>query len=187
MKYRTKPVDPVVVDAVKYDGNLTLPAVEKDFDENKHAPEWVAIAFLKGKLYAMPSINGGKSLYAKNTDGDMEIKKGSYIVMTDEGEIFGLPADVFEEVYEEMPNVIKATAYRPIRRMDEILLLEESQLSPQEKERVSRFKKIPENVREGYKEIHAMLYREVLQRKKYMDAISDYLDGFTESVVVKNG
>ena len=30
MKYRTKPVDPVVVDAVKYDGNLTLPAVEKD-------------------------------------------------------------------------------------------------------------------------------------------------------------
>ena len=187
MKYRTKPVDPVVVDAVKYDGNLTLPAVEKDFDENKHAPEWVAIAFLKGKLYTMPSINGGKSLYARNTDGDMEIKKGFYIVMTDEGEIFGCRADVFEEAYEEMPNVIKASAYIPIRRMDEILLLEESQLSPQEKERVSRFKKIPENVREGYKEIHAMLNREVLQKERLMDAISDYLDGFTESVLIKNG
>lgn len=187
MKYRTKPVDLVVVDAVKYDGNLTLPAVEKDFDEKKHAPEWVAIAFLKGKLYTMPSINGGKSLYARNTDGDTEIKKGSYIVMTDEGEIFGLQADVFEEVYEEMPNVINTTAYRPIRRMDEILSLKESLLTPEETERISRFKKIPENVREGYKEIRIMLNREVLQRERLMDAISDYLEGFTESVVIKNG
>ena len=37
------------------------------------------------------------------------------------------------------------------------------------------------------KEIHAMLNREVLQKERLMDAISDYLDGFTESVVIKNG
>lgn len=183
MKYRTKPVDPVVVDAFKYNRTLSIPALDKDFNEETDAPEWVVLAFLHKEMYYAPTnAHGGKTLYAKNSDGDMEIQIGSYIVRTEEGEIFGCPAEVFEEHYEKIPLVQE---YKPIRRVEEMLSLNESELSeltPEEIERIGRVKKIPEHIKEGYTNIRCMLNREVIAREKLMDAISDYLEGFTEGV-----
>ena len=35
-------------EAFRYNGSLSRPAVDKDFDESKHAPEWAALAVIKG-------------------------------------------------------------------------------------------------------------------------------------------
>ena len=38
-------------EAFRYNGSLSRPAVDKDFDESKHAPEWAALAVIKGVLF----------------------------------------------------------------------------------------------------------------------------------------
>ncbi len=180
MKYRTKPADPVVVDAFKYNGTLLIPVVGEDSNEETDVPEWAALAFLQKELFYAPTYpNGKKALYAKNSDGEEKIEIGSYIVKNDEGEIYGCPAEYFEKCFEKCHPIQEC---KPIRRINEIMLLDASKLTQEEKERVERVKKIPEYVKDGYTNIRNMLNREVLTREKLMDAISDYLEGFTEGV-----
>ncbi len=182
MKYRTKPADPVTVDAFRYNGTLSIPAVSKDSDKETDAPEWAALAFLRGELFYTPTYpHGKKELYIKKSVGKCKVEIGSYIVKSDEGEIYSCPAEHFERCFEEYPAIQEC---KPIRRLDEILLLDENELTPEEKERIERVKKIPEHVKDGYINIKVMLNREVLDREKFIDDNSDYLEGFTEGVNV---
>lgn len=182
MKYRTKPVDPVTVDAFKYDGTLSVTVVGKDSDTETDVPEWAALAYLHGVLFYAPTYpHGKKALFVKNSSGEEKIEVGSYIVKNDEGEIYGCPAEHFENCFEKCTPIQEC---KPIRRIAEILLLEEIELTQEEKERVERVKRIPEYVKEGYANIKDMLNREIINREKLMDAISDYLEGYTEGVKI---
>lgn len=104
MKYRTKAERPLTVDAFLYTGNLSVPALEKDFDENTDAPEWIVRAFISGKLHCEhPEDGGEKRLYLDTPDGDILIPVDSYIIRSEDGEIFYLKAMYFNDTYEPAP------------------------------------------------------------------------------------
>lgn len=104
LKYRTKTEKPVVVDAFLYTGNLSVPVLDKDFDEKTDAPEWIVRAFISGKLHCEhPEDGSEKQLYMDTPDGDILIPFDSYIIRSEDGEIFYLKAMYFDDTYEPAP------------------------------------------------------------------------------------
>ena len=104
MRYRTKTEKPVAVDAFLYTGNLSVHVLDKDFDEKTDAPEWIVRAFISGKLHCEHLEDGSeKRLYMDTPDGDILIPVDSYIIQSDDGEIFYLKAMYFDDTYEPAP------------------------------------------------------------------------------------
>ena len=104
MKYISKTERPVVVDAFLYNGNVSIPLLEKDFDEKTHAPSWIALAFVSGKLHCeQPEDGGEKQLYLNTPDGDILIPINSYIIRAKNGEILHLNYDFFNNIYVPAP------------------------------------------------------------------------------------
>ncbi len=96
VKYRTKTEKPVVVDAFLYIGNLSVHVTD--------APEWIVRAFISGKLYCEhPEDGSEKRLYMDTPDGDILIPIDSYIIRSEDGEIFYLKAMYFDDTYEPVP------------------------------------------------------------------------------------
>lgn len=104
MRYRTKTEKPVVVDAFLYTGSLSVHVLDKDFDEKTDAPEWIVRAFISGKLHCEHPEDGNKKrLYMDTPDGDILIPVDSYIIRSDDGEIFYLKSMYFDDIYEPAP------------------------------------------------------------------------------------
>ena len=59
-------------EAFRYNGSLSRPAVDKDFDESKHAPEWAALAVIKGVLF----FEGEGEKKRRNERGRVRGRKG---------------------------------------------------------------------------------------------------------------
>ena len=88
-------------EAFRYDGHISLPACEKDYDETKHAPYWVAMAGLKGILFFDTSnpVEIPK-LYTRYPDGEVvHIPVGYYIIRWSDTELYPCEQNLFEASY----------------------------------------------------------------------------------------
>ncbi len=88
-------------EAYQYTGDLSVPACDKDFDETKHAPEWVAMAVLKGILFfEAPEEGAKKELYTRYPDGEVvHIPVGYYIIRWSDTELYPCEPDLFKVSY----------------------------------------------------------------------------------------
>jgi hypothetical protein len=82
-KFRKKPV---VIEAVRFDENGTFEG---------GAPEWMDAAAMSGKVYRK-----GPSLFIKTLEGEMEAKRGDWIVRGVQGEIYPCKPDIFAATYD---------------------------------------------------------------------------------------
>lgn len=92
-KYRKKPV---VIEAFKYDGDLT--------DENGsfYIPEWAINAYSKGVLFysSLDSNNPPCELFIKTLEGNMLVNVGDFIIKGINSELYPCKPDIFEKTYE---------------------------------------------------------------------------------------
>lgn len=79
----------IQIEAFQYDGHLSLPACEEDYDETKHAPYWVVKAGLKGILYFDVSNPAEiPLLYTRYPNGEtVHIPAGYYIIRWSDTEL----------------------------------------------------------------------------------------------------
>jgi len=103
VRYRTKQGEVITVDAFEYKGELSMPACDKDFDESRHTPEWVATAFISGNLYLE---DGERQLWLKMNGVVVPVPVGSYIVQKENGEIAMCPGWIFKKSFE--PEIVGA-------------------------------------------------------------------------------
>ena len=86
-------------EAFRYNGSLSRPAVEKDFDESKHAPEWAAFAVMKGVLF-FEGEGEERKLYTRYPDGEtVHIPVGYYIIRWSDTELYPCEPNLFEASY----------------------------------------------------------------------------------------
>lgn len=86
-------------EAFRYNGSLSRPAVEKDFDERKHAPIWAAKAVINGVLF-FEGEGKRKELYTRHPDGEVShIPVGYYIIRWSDTELYPCEPNLFEASY----------------------------------------------------------------------------------------
>ena len=102
-------------EAFQYTGELSTPACDKDFDETKHAPQWAAMAVIKGILFfEAPEEGAKKELYTRHPDGEVvHIPVGYYIIRWSDTELYPCEPNLFKASYipvseenEERRNMI---------------------------------------------------------------------------------
>lgn len=88
-------------EAFQYNGSLSFPACEKDYDETKHAPYWAAIAGIKGILFFDVSNPAERpELYTRHPDGEVaHIPVGYYIIRWSDTELYPCEPNLFEASY----------------------------------------------------------------------------------------
>lgn len=97
-------------EAFQYNGSLSFPACEKDYDETKHAPYWAVIAGMKGILFFDVSNPAERpELYTRHPDGEIvHIPVGYYIIRWSDTELYPCEPNLFEASYKSALCEVKA-------------------------------------------------------------------------------
>lgn len=91
MKYRKKPV---VIEAFKYDGDLTNNKGEY------YIPDWAKNAFETGGIYYDTLNNKPGELFIQTLEGNHHVSVGDYIIQGVQGELYPCKPTIFEQTYE---------------------------------------------------------------------------------------
>lgn len=89
---------PVVIEAFKYDGDLT------DSTGKWYAPEWAKSAFDSGVMYyaSLDSTTPPCELFIKTLEGDHHVSVGDYVIQGVNGELYPCKPDIFNKTYEKV-------------------------------------------------------------------------------------
>ena len=91
---------PIVVEAVKFDPQ-----------SSQEPPWWLYRAMLDGVVNLRQPCAGESlpSLSIQTLEGAMIVRNGDWIIRGVQGELYPCKSSIFEETYEEMPEVAAAT------------------------------------------------------------------------------
>lgn len=94
------------IEAFQYTGDFSLPACDKDYDKTKHAPEWAALAVVRGNLFFDVSRTGEPpELCTRLPDGETAyIPVGHYIIRASDTELYPCDPRLFEALYIQVPD-----------------------------------------------------------------------------------
>ena len=81
---------------------------------------------------------------------------------------------------EEKPPI--SAEMKGIKTAEELLEANYDELTPEEKERLCRVKRIPPAVRENFQNVEEWKRNMIIKLEKERDAILDYLNGFTDGI-----
>lgn len=92
MKFRKKPV---VIEAFKYDGDLS------NRDNEFYVPRWAEKAY-RNEIIFFDSEKEPGACYIKTLEGNMLVSVGDYVIQGVQGELYPCKPDIFEQTYERV-------------------------------------------------------------------------------------
>lgn len=88
-------------EAFQYTGDFSVPACDEDYDPTRHAPDWAAMAVVRGILFFDVSTPGEPpKLCTRRPDGEIVyIPVGYYIIRWSDTELYPCEPELFEASY----------------------------------------------------------------------------------------